>query len=406
MKTRIKNFTVLAAVLALGLASAPMGFAGQPTKWEDVPEAVRATVLAHGGKAGSVDLEGEKIGGKAVYEAVGKDQAGKELKMDWTPPLPAMWRVDWQRADKLFDSWEMILEQPGGGFLKQGMTGSPDTIPPDRKRWSTVLGNFSYPCWIDKAGRGRLQPIKSGALRFEGPAIVYPLGRIAATPLEAYTVVDIVRSTLGIGPCEYVLDLEGQQSRSKGRATCSNRDTLNPIYEHKQQKAKRADVDKSLTDVMTFIRYIRERIEGYVAFSHEIATYLAEQKKSHPELAKELDELSSLAAMVDQKLAARKDKIQTPDQAQAIVDEFRRKGMDDEGPAAFDNCKKFTAAIVEIGSNQDELVGECRWAVKVLRQRAGLMMAADGRLAEVAKEIRARSQKVLRSPAGHEGARH
>ena len=155
-----------------------------------------------------------------------------------------------------------------------------------------------------------------------------PLGRIAATPLEAYTVVDIVRSTLGIGPCEYVLDLEGQQSRSKGRATCSNRDTLNPIYEHKQQKAKRADVDKSLTDVMTFIRYIRERIEGYVAFSHEIATYLAEQKKSHPELAKELDELSSLAAMVDQKLAARKDKIQTPDQAQAIVDEFRRKGMD------------------------------------------------------------------------------
>ena len=81
MKTRIKNFTVLAAVLALGLASAPMGFAGQPTKWEDVPEAVRATVLAHGGKAGSVDLEGEKIGGKAVYEAVGKDQAGKEVDL-------------------------------------------------------------------------------------------------------------------------------------------------------------------------------------------------------------------------------------------------------------------------------------------------------------------------------------
>ena len=35
-------------------------------------EPVRATVLANGGKAGSVDLEGEKIGGKAVYEAVGK----------------------------------------------------------------------------------------------------------------------------------------------------------------------------------------------------------------------------------------------------------------------------------------------------------------------------------------------
>ena len=68
-------------VLALGLAPAQRGFAGQPTKWEDVPEAVRATVLANGGKVGSVDLEGNRIGGKAVYEAVGKDKDGKEVDL-------------------------------------------------------------------------------------------------------------------------------------------------------------------------------------------------------------------------------------------------------------------------------------------------------------------------------------
>jgi hypothetical protein len=69
------------AVLALGSVVAPPGFAGEPKKWEEVPEAVRATVLANGGKAGSVDLEGEKIGGKAVYEAVGKDKDGKEVDL-------------------------------------------------------------------------------------------------------------------------------------------------------------------------------------------------------------------------------------------------------------------------------------------------------------------------------------
>jgi hypothetical protein len=33
-------------------------------------------------------------------------------------------------------------------------------------------------------------------------------------------------------------------------------------------------------------------------------------------------------------------------------------------------------------------------------------LAQDPRMAEIAKEIRQRSQEVLRNPAGHEGARH
>jgi hypothetical protein len=37
------------ALAALGLTPAQKGFASQPTKWEDMPEAVRATVLANGG---------------------------------------------------------------------------------------------------------------------------------------------------------------------------------------------------------------------------------------------------------------------------------------------------------------------------------------------------------------------
>jgi hypothetical protein len=42
----------------------------------------------------------------------------------------------------------------------------------------------------------------------------------------------------------------------------------------------------------------------------------------------------------------------------------------------------------------------------MIRQRAGLLMAVDPRVAEIAKEIRRRSQIVLRNPANHEGARH
>jgi hypothetical protein len=81
MNKTMSKAALIAAVLALAGTLAQTGGAGQPKKWDAVPEAVRATVLANGGKAGSVDLEGERIGGKAVYEAVGKDRRGKEVDL-------------------------------------------------------------------------------------------------------------------------------------------------------------------------------------------------------------------------------------------------------------------------------------------------------------------------------------
>ena len=68
------------------------------------------------------------------------------------------------------------------------------------------------------------------------------------TPLDAYTVVDVMRNTLGVGPCEYILDLEGQKAEYKGRATCSVRDELGAIYGKGQQKQQRAKVEKVLDE--------------------------------------------------------------------------------------------------------------------------------------------------------------
>jgi len=336
---------------------------------------------------------------------VAKADVGKVVPLEWRQPFPAQWRIDWRRDDGLSDSWEMIAERQGGTFTKIGWFGGAGTLPANRRRWTTVLGTFAYPCWIDKHGRGHVQPLRKG-LVFEGPAVIYPINRARATPLDVFTVVDIVRATLGVGPCEYVLDVEGQRSESRGRATCSNRDTLDGIYSKGQQKKRRADIEKSLVEVMVFIRYIRTRIEHYVGFGHELLAYFAEQKKAHPDLAEPIAELERLTRAIDQHVEARKDKIKTPEYAAKRVEEFRATVLDDESKEALAKCKRFTRALVEIGGNQDELVGECRWAIKMIRQRAGLLMATDARMGEIAREIRRRSQKTLRNPAGHEGARH
>jgi hypothetical protein len=89
-----------------------------------------------------------------------------------------------------------------------------------------------------------------------------------------------------------------------------------------------------------------------------------------------------------------------------LTEKFRRTVLDAEGPDALGKCNAITNAIVKVGGNQDELVGECRQAVKILRQRAGLAMAIDPRTAEIAKEIRRRTQAALRNASSYEAPSH
>src|SRR5205823_1143977 len=102
----------------------------------------------------------------------------------------------------------------------------------------------------------------------------------------------------------------------------------------------------------------------------------------------------------------RADKIKTPEDVARMNEDFRLEVLNDVGPDALKRCQAYTHALVEIGGSQDELVGECRWAVKSLRQRAGILIALHPRVAPIASEIRTRTQEVLRNPASHEGARH
>jgi len=377
---------------------------------QDKAKVIQASEIPYGTK-GNVYVA--LLEGPGIWHShdVSKADADRVIPLQWKAPFAAHWRVDWRQDDGLTDSWDMLLQQPDGTYVKpdwfgqSDAYGTPDWMKPDRKRWTTVLGTFQYPCWIDKDGQGFLQPLKKPG-KFQGPALAYPVNRLPATPLATFTFVDIVRATLGVGPCEYVLDVEGQKKKAEGRPTCYSRTKLNTIYTNKEQKAKRAEVEQALADVLAFMRQIRTRIEGYVTFGHQTLAYLDEQKKARPDLAAFLSEMETAVRRIDDAVEARKDKIQPPQRAVQLVEEFRTTLLDYEGDDALDTCKKITAGFVGIGGAQDELVGECRLAVKILRQKAALAMAVDPRTAVVAKEIRSRTQATLRNPTSYEAPRH
>jgi hypothetical protein len=332
----------------------------------------------------------------------------KVVPLEWTMPFPAQWRVDFSRTGDLTDSWEMIQQKQKGGeyFRQEWFDDWQRKMGKDRKRWTTVLGSFPYPCWIEHDGKGYLQPLQRGPLTFRGPAILYPINRVKETPADVFTVVDVVRATLGMGPCEYILDLEGQKEQYAGINTCSVRDRFNEIFPAGQQKEKRGEMEKLLDDTLIFVKSIRKRIDEYLEFAKGMKAWCAERKAARPEAAALLDEVAGLLSEVDVRESARRDKMKTPDYVAKLNDDFRKHGIALEGPEGVARAKEYGAALTLVGDNQDELVGEFRWIVKTIRQKAGLAMAMDPKVGPVAEEIRAMTQKMLRNPNALERARH
>ena len=275
---------------------------------------------------------------------------------------------------------------------------------------------------------GFLQPLEHKRVTFDGPVLIYPITRLAETPVNCYTPVDIVRNTLGVGPCQYILDIEGQRQEHVGRATCHVRTLLNEIYKNGRQKEMHKEIENYLGDALDFVTHIRNRILAYVAFGREIRTYISQQRPTHPESKEVLDELDALARQIDERVEPRMQDILHYEALKGIVAEvtdqhleptppalaaqlnrdFLAKGLMDYDGADWEAKlkKEYTDPLTRIGGQQDDMVGECRWVVKALRQKVGILMATDPKLAPVAAEIRNRTQKMLRGGAAYEGARH
>jgi hypothetical protein len=134
--------------------------------------------------------------------------------------------------------------------------------------------------------------------------------------------------------------------------------------------------------------------------------YLAAQKTAHPQLTDSLNELDEIVSQLDKQIETRREGIKTIEYVAALNDGFRGNLLGYDGPDSLSRLKQYTDALTKVGGSQDSLVGNCRWIVRTLRQRAAITMAADPRFSEIAAEIRSRTQAVLLKPSAYEGARH
>ncbi|MFH1918320.1 MAG: hypothetical protein ABIP48_00320 [Planctomycetota bacterium] len=273
---------------------------------------------------------------------------GKDLaKTAWKPSFDAWWRVD-------------------------RVSAAPLTVSSD----------------LSKA-----QLVESGPLSRDISAIttlVYPLDRNLATPLTAFCPIDVLRSTLGVGPCQYILQTEGLASDS------------NPTPDHvmswvekqfKTQKEEESaeEIKAQLAQMADHVVRAQARIEQYAAFAREVQSLgKAEgESRGEPESVRKLSE--TVASLV--RITAAEGRVGEPAEraaktADAIVALIGKK---DALPA----CQRLGLEVRRIGAEQDRTLSACRMTVRWLERQARMSIIRTPENAGMAEKIRALAERFL-----------
>jgi hypothetical protein len=338
--------------------------------------------------------------------------------LNWTMPYPAQWRVDFApRKGGMARSSEMVVPYPAGGagsvikspkdvqwkFIKPKYRWLSDGEKAEdrarrfeaaqafRKTVGEELPALVATCWVDEKGNGFIR-----AKNEEYAVVAYPLDRGQGTPLTAFTVTDLVRATLGVGPCEYILDVKGQRLATPGIYTCAGTALLKKIMENYDEAKHKAEIDKVFNDMLIFVRRYRGRVEEYIAFRKEMLDYLKQQKAAHPELETFLSDMERITSGLPSRIE--KD---VPDRVAELADDFRAT-LASQDEAAKKVRERINADIRGVGGWQDGIVNGCHKTLNMLRYMAGIEATCNPKAVAVAQEIRLRARKILRNPVAHE----
>jgi len=274
---------------------------------------------------------------------------------DWKPPFPAKWRGNIVGEGMPPRSW----------FLKGTDTAPPITFP------------------RQDGGRKPGQPLLS---------LYYPIDRDRQTPLDVFTPMDVLRNTLGVGPCQYILQTEGLGSESN--PTPDNVMTwVEKQFARKKQKKSADEIREMLGQMGSQVAATQARIERYAAFARELHK-LVDGKELMPAGATGMMSLQQTLVYLDRSLAD-DTSAKAAERTQQLAAEVA--ALMEKADAA-DECRKLGAEARQIGLAQERTLARCRMAVRWVHAQAKMAAAetaADVKTLELAKTVQARTEEIL-----------
>jgi hypothetical protein len=238
--------------------------------------------------------------------------------------------------------------------------------------------------------------------------LVYPSDRKKETPLATFTPVDIVRNTLGVGPCEYVLDREGLQGRSAntgrknfGRGVCDTTTPIEYLFIKGLETREQALIGHLVDDILADIGAIHARIQEFRRFGAELGRLCPARPRAAPPSGGLCDEGARSATEIETLYQTRLPTIQNPAHAEQVGRRIKELAARSD-PENLGECKTLTRELRDIAGTQHRMVGDYRVIVKRLRQEAGIRASEDPGATKTAESIRKLAGQVLRQKYGVE----
>jgi len=339
----------------------------------------------------------------------------------WQPPFPAKWMT-------------ILVKRPAVGAAS-GMASEtlpvPLLPPAGDTPYSDVFVHPHVPSWFSghewrlylETSLTHMMTQRKVAVPEFLLAINYPRDRVKQTPLSALTLVDVMRDTLGAGPCEYILDLEGlNKTRSTGAAgtgkptasaTCSERGGLVFYYLGEREESPRRNdplmvADEALSSIekiKDFLDAAHARIQEYLVWSDGVVRLAEDAKARNPQardlagrvipIAREMRELWQAMVEHDKPCVHPAEWRMALDYCKDLV----RQGAPDLGA----RIREFDPQMRGAGEEVDGGMQACRLIVKRIRQEAALAGSADPAALKLAVDIRQRCRDILRNKHYKEG---
>ena len=176
----------------------------------------------------------------------------------WKPPFAAKWRVSFARPDRRRRSKWFFETQEDGSW------------PWDSKRddaWGGRLRGTEAFIRADNDQSGEGRPSGKRGWRLTArTGVVYPLDRTQATPLETFCPIDVMRNSVGVGVCQYVLDLEGFGEQVESTPTEVTR-WVERVFRRERSKQEAKAVKERLAAMVRHVGRIHARIGEYSAIA-------------------------------------------------------------------------------------------------------------------------------------------
>lgn len=196
--------------------------------------------------------------------------------------------------------------------------------------------------------------------------IVYPLERNQNTPLDTFCMRDIMKSTLGIGPCEYIVQSE------KLINSDTPHEVANWILEisRKGQTLQRQDeIKMRIRNMIEHVKHVQKRIDAYASFA-QLQLSQIEQQLGSDMKDEGLRPLVTNLTIIAQRANSAGSSAEYPVQVTELGENMLKQLLSGVTPEAL---TEFTNKLSVIGETQDKAISFCRMATQWVRQLARML---------------------------------